>query len=445
MIEFPPRAVHCPFCSLLCELGDVAEPKGGWNVLTCAKRLAGQSQAAELRRARELQATGERTLSSVSDFVSARSWLQSAERVLVTGRIHSVEVSRRVVEIARSLRGTVDRWDSDVAFDTFTAIQTHGAYMTSLAEARDRSDLLLVIGDDSLLESAPGLPESLSKLRINESQGINDSQGNEGSQVVEELHSGERVRSASVLLLGAWGEKGIARWEQAGFSVTAISTQLDTLPRMLSLAMREGELRGATSEVSRLLLEATYTTVVWSPKDLLVSHRDLWIGEMMRWILKRNETDRIGALVWNDFGSTFHQVCTWTTGYPGRVSFGTDVANYRPGEYSARRWLERNCRSGSLVLWVDETGGDLPVELERSGVRTIAVGSSGLVACHQGVDSSSEWLRWIPAGVVGVEYAGSMFRGDQTVLARVQPEVAGLVAGGAGVSLTDCLERLVAR
>jgi len=38
-----------------------------------------------------------------------------------------------------------------------------------------------------------------------------------------------------------------------------------------------------------------------------------------------------------------------------------------------------------------------------------------------------------------------MFRGDQTVLARVQPETAGLVAGGAGVSLTDCLERLVAR
>ncbi len=445
MNEFPLRAEHCPFCSLLCELGDVAEPKGGWNVLTCAKRLAGQSQAAELRRARELHATGERALSSVSDLVSARSWLQSADRVLVTGRIHSVEVSRRVVEIARSLRGTVDRWDSDVAFDTFTAIQTHGAYMTSLAEARDRSDLLLVIGDDSLLESAPGLPESLSKSRINESQGVNDSQGNEGSQVIEELHSGERVRSASVLLLGAWGDSGIARWEQAGFSVTAISTQLDKLPRMLSLAMREGELQGATSEVSRLLLEATYTTVVWSPKDLLVSHRDLWIGEMMRWILKRNETDRIGALVWNDFGSTFHQVCTWTTGCPGRVSFGTDVANYRPGEYSARRWLERNCRSGSLVLWVDETGGDLPVELERSGVRTVAVGSSGLVACHQGMESSSEWLRWIPAGVVGVEYAGSMFRGDQTVLARVQPETAGLVAGGLGVSLTDSLERLVAR
>lgn len=437
MIEFPPRAEHCPFCSLLCELGDVARPQGDWNVLSCAKRLAGQRQAAELRRASEQHATGERSPTSVGDFVTARDWLQSAERVLVTGRIHSVEVSRRVVEIARSLRGTLDRWDSDVSFDTFKAIQTHGAYMTSLAEARDRSDLLLVIGDDSLLESAPGLPESLSR------SGIEDSQG------------GEQARSASVLLLGAWGETGIARWEQAGFRVTAIASQLDKLPRMLSLAVREGERQGATSEVSRLLLEAKYTTVVWSPKDLTVSHRDLWISEMMRWILKRNETDRIGALVWNDFGATFHQVCTWTTGYPGRVCFNTEVANYRPSEYSAKRWLERNRRSGSLVLWVDETLGDLPVELARSGVRTIAVGSSGLVAQRHGLESSgqelggessSKWLRWIPAGVVGVDYVGSMFRGDQTVLARVHPESKETVSGvGHRESLVDCLGRLVAR
>ena len=127
MIEFPPRAEHCPFCSLLCELGDVARPQGDWSVLSCAKRLAGQRQAAELRSVSEQHATGERSPTSVGDFVTARDWLQSAERVLVTGRIHSVEVSRRVVEIARSLRGTLDRWDSDVSFDTFKAIQTHGA------------------------------------------------------------------------------------------------------------------------------------------------------------------------------------------------------------------------------------------------------------------------------------------------------------------------------
>ena len=197
-----------------------------------------------------------------------------------------------------------------------------------------------------------------------------------------------------VLLLGSWSQRGIEQWQSAGFEVLAVEVELALLPRMLSIATRQIEAAsrsgngkpslsknggepqndGVTSQVGRWLEESQYLSVVWNLRCTAVPYRDLWVGEMMQWILRRNEERRAVALGWNDQGGVLQQVCTWLTGFPGRVAFDTDLANYDPREHTVCKWLKRYRGSNGVIVWVDETAEDLPEEIVRSGFRTIAIG-----------------------------------------------------------------------
>lgn len=435
--EHAERLKLCPHCALLCEVGERVH----WNAERCPKRLVALDRM-ELLGRRQQSVLEEWSSDAVhtdlvpapkvgvQEIARARAWLRGADRVLVTGRVRSVEVARRMVEAARMWKGTLDEWNSDTTFEAVQAVQSHGAYTASLGEIRDHSDLMLVVGSDAMLDATPGLPWALKRS----GQGIQGGQ----SRPVE---NGTRV-----LLLGSWSPRGIEQWQNAGFEVLAIAVELAVLPRMLSIATREidaaarsanakqslskngGEPHhdGVTSQVGRWLGESQYLSVIWNLRCTDVRYRDLWMGEMMQWILRRNEERRAVALGWNDQGGVMQQVCTWLTGFPGRVSFDTDLANYGPREHTVSQWLKRYRGSNGVIVWVDETAEDLPEEIIRSGCRTIAIGSAG----WEGIGSKptqtgggrSELMCWLPSLLPGVDVAAEMFRGDQTILARLEAE-----------------------
>jgi hypothetical protein len=87
--------------------------------------------------------------------------VRRANSVLVTGRIYTVESARSAIDFARRFDALIDPWDSDGAFDAIASMQRVGGYSVSLGEARDRSDLWIVIGDDRVLEQTPRLPEAM--------------------------------------------------------------------------------------------------------------------------------------------------------------------------------------------------------------------------------------------------------------------------------------------
>ena len=443
--EHAERPTLCPHCALLCEVGESVH----WNSEHCPKRLVALDRMELLgrRQQRLLEEWSSNVGLTDSTFAlkvgsqeiaRAKEWLRGADRVLVTGRVRSVEVARRVVEVTRLWKGTLDEWDSDASFEAVQAVQSHGAYTASLGEIRDHSDLLLIVGSDAMLDATPGLPWALKRP-------VQGMQGGESNPV----ENGTRV-----LLLGSWSQRGIEQWQSAGFEVLAMEVELALLPRMLSIATRQIEAAsrsgngktsllknggepqndGVTSQVGRWLEESQYLSVVWNLRCTAVPYRDLWVGEMMQWILRRNEERRAVALGWNDQGGVLQQVCTWLTGFPGRVAFDSDLANYDPREHAVCKWLKRYRGSNGVIVWVDETAEDLPEEIVRSGFRTIAIGSAAVE--HNGHKSmqvgegNAELVCWLPSLLPGVGDAAEMFRGDQTILARLQAESIRGRAGG---------------
>ena len=379
MNELHRRPEICSFCSLLCELP---------TEVPCPRRQASLSMVDQRLESAETLGSSIDTLIEAS-LAKAAEWIGNATELLVTGRFRSVETTRSAVAFAQRFNGVIDPWESDHAMGAIASLQRSGGYGVSLAEAADHSDLWIVLGDDRLLELSPLLPKA--------------------------IHRGETI---PLLLLGKWSDSSLQRWQEAGFDVLCMDVPLEDLPKCLSQATRLGNAY-CDSQLGRWILESDYTTVLLAPTSLDVAHVDLWMDLLSQWVLRRNQTHRIATLSWGPLESTFHQACTWLTGFPGRVGFDRNIPLYDPFAYRAKRWCQRRQDSARgagrpLVVWVDDSIEPEPGEFIRLDFPKIIIGSMP-------IDRPGATEVWLPSGIVGVTHPMKAFRADQTVLAKIEP------------------------
>lgn len=379
-----PISRFCTFCSLLCELRSSDQDFGA---TFCSRRNRELDALRSWSESRD-------TLASLAAYEGvledAKKCLADSRDLLVTGRMRSVETSRGALRIAQRYHAIIDSWDSDAAFERIGAFQRVGSTTISLAEARDISEMLLVIGSDALIEDYPRLPAELS-----------------------------RGNSTPVLLLGTWSREGCKPWLDAGFQVLAIETPIEDLPRSLSEASKFESIAGWDSQTSRWLHASGYVTAVWSMKHLNVQHGDLWYESMMGWIAHRNEAHRTGGLCLSDLEGTFHQVCTWWTGFPGRIRCTEDGDRYDPTRFSSQRWLDEHRADSSasssltrdlstVILWIDDSFDDPPTAVFESGHPCIAISPRS--------PGSYPRTLWLPCQMAGLGSEAEFFRGDHAVL-----------------------------
>jgi len=397
MDESNPKPKLCSFCSLVCEIPDLddrAEGSEPWCIKRSGQRKLVPLRLASMASAHRSAVTSDAVVTSdaqesylESSLRIASQQLRRASSILVTGRIHCVESARGSIELARRFDAAIDPWDSDPASDAISAMQRGGGYSVSLGEARDRAELWVVVGQDSLLEQTPRLASA--------------------------MHRGESV---PLLLMGRWSDASIQIFRDAGFDVICIECELEDLPKRLGQWARVGQTH-SESQVGQWLLEAQYTVLLYAPSALDVESRDLWIEALDRWVLQRNETTRAVTLSWGTLQSSFHQTCTWLTGFPGRIQFRQGIPQYDPHGYRAKDWVDRQtanpqAKSRSLLVWVDDSLEELPGELLELDLPKLIIGPNP-------GSSNQQADRWLPAGIVGVTHTVNMFRGDQTVLANV--------------------------
>jgi hypothetical protein len=225
-----------------------------------------------------------------------------------------------------------------------------------------------------------------------------------------------RGDSVPLLLLGSWSDASIQTWRAAGFEAWSIEIDLAELPKYLSQATRSGS-DECKSQIGKWLLESKYTTLLYSPTALDVEYRDLWIDLISRWVLRRNQTHRVASLSWGSLQSSFHQTCTWLTGFPGRVRFENNSPSYDPSRHRAQDWCNRQqsstrVASRSVLIWVDDSIEDLPPELLELDIPKVIIGPSPVL-------DRVALSTWLPSGMLGVTHRGNVFRGDQTVLAKL--------------------------
>jgi formylmethanofuran dehydrogenase subunit B len=386
----------CPFCSLLCDADDLKE-------VCCGRRDSSLVEVGKIRvwhgspnRDSDLtlltkpeSCFGEPCYTeSISKAVIS---LNSATRVLVTGRIASVQTARAAVAFAAKYNATIDCAEGGHTFKNVLAIQRSGFNSVSLAEARDLSDMLIVIGDDQLLTRTPRMPLALAN-------GKGDKR--------------------TVLLLGDFNESSMSIWRDAGFDVWFVPCDMNAIPTALAQWSRWSESHcetlSATGPLFERLAQAKYTTVVWSAENLQFENADLWVERLLQWIATRNEIARCAALPWSSLDGTFQQVCTWLTGFPGRIAFRDGTPEYDPFRFAYMEWIAKRPASEkvkSVVVVIDETASATPF----------------LDACDLQADMEilavTAHSSTFPTAIAGVEVAADMFRADQTLLARVEPSV----------------------
>ena len=372
----------CPFCSLLCDADNLKE-------IQCDRRTASLVQFESFRSIKA-------QLPRLGKQVEATESLRAAKRILVTGRIASVATARAAVAFAAKYNATIDCAESGHVFKNVLAIQRSGLISVSLAESRDHSDFFIVVGDDSMLAACPRMPAAL---------------------------SGGKPSPQTVLLLGDFSIAAVELWKSAGFDTWSVPCDVKTVPSSLAQWSRCSDQstsdRSSESHPTKRLLErmaqAMYTTVVWSAENLRMDQADLWVERLLQWIAGRNETTRCAALPWSSMDGTFQQVCTWLTGFPGRVAFRDGVPQYDPNGHSYEHWIARTpvgIGLESIVVLIDETAS-LTTFLNSESLQ-----ASGLCQVIELTGNSKRF----PTAVAGVEVMADVFRADQTLLARIRPD-----------------------
>jgi len=399
----------CPFCSLLCDADDL-------NEVCCSRRDSSLVEVTNIRLVshgstqrkirsdseyREGEATADPKPSSAGASLSHPNHrqvdlplqlaLRAATRILVTGRIASVQTARAAIAFAAKYNATIDCAELGHAFKNIQAIQRSGLNSVSLAEARDHSDVFIIIGNDQLLTKTPRMPQA---------------------------RANEKETKRTVLLLGDFNNSSIASWKGAGFDVWFVPCEMSVIPTALAQwsswsESNSNDISGA-GHLFECLAQAKYTTILWSAENLQLKNADLWVERLLQWIAARNQITRCAALPWSSLDGTFQQVCTWLTGFPGRIAFRDGVPEYDPYCFSYQDWLAKKPGSSkvkSVMVVIDETASATPF-FDVSNLPT----NTEVLELTAKSDA-------FPTAIAGVEVAAELFRADQTLLARVEPSV----------------------
>jgi formylmethanofuran dehydrogenase subunit B len=309
---------------------------------------------------------------------------------------------RGLLALADRCGAVVDNMNFTRARNNFLALQDSGWMNTTLAEVKNRCDLLVVVGAD--LEML--LPRFFERYIWNaESMFI------------------EKTEQREVVYLGT-APSGSASVSPNGKAAQVLPCATEDLPEVVAVLralvkgrpIRTEMVAGIKVADLQALADkfktAKYSVVTWAAGTLTYRHAELTVqtvSEMIKDI--NNQGTRCAGLplAGKEGDLTANQVCGWTTGYPARTRFSRGYPEYDPfmndtnvlvaeGEADALVWVQAfNSKSVPPVT-------ELP---------TIVVGRSGMVF-------AKEPDVFIPVGTPGIDHVGHAYRTDNVVAIRLK-------------------------
>ncbi len=380
----------CPFCSLLCEdlhlaAGESpAHPPPGF----CA-RADGQFRAAFRPPAQPRVRGRETTLGEA--LAEAARLLRASRHPLFTGLAVDAETMRVLLPLAERLGATVDHWHGETASIDRLARQREGIVVTTLAEARNRADLLLLIGTlgsdpaprlwQRVLRPATGpFEERRQRRRI-----LHLGEAAELPEGVEGIPcpSGELHRFAALLRARIEGHRTAGR---AGAGLDA----------------------GAIERLAGMLRSADYAVLIWAAGELPPATAELLVGSLAGILRALNRQTRAAGLPLSgpEHAGTADRVALWQTGVPLPVCFADGAPESEPRRLSARRLLAEG--RSDLLLWVAPLSTSPPP----------AAPMPRILLHHPAIRPQAEVT--IPIGLPGIDHPGTLFRLDGVVALPVR-------------------------
>jgi formylmethanofuran dehydrogenase subunit B len=332
----------------------------------------------------------------------AATLLKNTNQPVIGGCATDVNGMRALLGLADRSGAVVDNMNFTGARNNFLALQDSGWMNTTLAEVKNRCDLLLVVGID--LESFS--PRFFERYLWNEESMFLDDTG-----------------KREVIYLGK-APSGVASTSPAGKKAQVFECCNENLPDVVAVlrALVKGnpirvdsvggiavaDLQGIAAK----LLAASYSVVTWAAGALAYSQAELTvqtISEMVKDINNRNTRSSGFPLGGKEGDQTANQVCGWTTGYPARTRFSSGFPEYDPYLNDANVLLANG--EADALLWVQAFNAKAVPPV--TALPTIVVGRSGMIF-------DKEPDVFIPVGTPGIDHVGHAYRLDNVVAIRLK-------------------------
>jgi len=309
---------------------------------------------------------------------------------------------RALLALADRSGAVVDSAAFNNARRNLLALQDSGWMNTTLAEVKNRCDVLLIVGTD-LEGFAPRFFERY--LWNEEAMFLSD------------------TGSREVIYLGK-APSGNASTSPSGRKATVLPCADADLPEVTAVlsALLKGRPLQAQSvagisiadlqSIVDKLKAAQYGVVLWGAAALAFDQAELTVQTLCSIVKDINlQGSRCSGfpLGGKEGDQTANQVCGWTTGYPARVSFARGYPEYDPYLYETQSLL--NNGEADALLWVQTfNSGAVPPQTK---LPIIAVGRSGMIF-------EKEPDVFIPVGTPGIDHPGHAYRLDNVVAIRLK-------------------------
>ncbi len=332
----------------------------------------------------------------------AAELLRGTRQPVIGGCATDVNGMRALLALADKSGAVVDNINFPAARRNLLALQDSGWMNTTLAELKNRCDLLVIIGTD--LEGFA--PRFFERYLWN----------------AESMHLADTA-SREVIYLGK-APSGNASTSPSGKKAHVLACADADLPNavaVLSALVRKQPVQVqsvagiAVAELQAIadkLRSAQYGVILWGAAALAYDHAELTVQAICNIVRDINmQGTRCSGfpLGGKEGDQTANQVCGWTTGYPARVNFARGYPEYDPFLYDSQAMLANG--EADALVWVHAFNAN--TKPPKTDLPTIVVGRSGM-------NFDREPDVFIPVGTPGIDHPGHAYRLDNVVAIRLK-------------------------
>lgn len=332
----------------------------------------------------------------------AAKLLKQANQPVIGGCATDVNGMRALLALADRNGAVVDNMNFSATKRNMLTMQDSGWLNTTLAEIKNRCDLLLIIGCD---------PEAFAP-RFFERHLWVDSMFLENSSDRDIIYLGkEPSGNAST----SPNHKKAQTFPCQDADLPDVVAALRALMKGASIAVNQvgGISLEQLNAIAEQLKNASYGVVTWSAGELDFPQAELTVQMICELVKEVNELGTRCAgfpLGGKEGDQTANQVCGWQTGYPARMRFSSGFPEYDPYLYDINQMFANG--EVDVFLWV-QAFNTTAVPPHGGKIPTVVVGRSGMVF-------EEEPEVYFPVGTPGIDHTGHAYRLDNVVAIRLK-------------------------
>ena len=385
--------VTCPHCGLLCD--DLSIDVDGSKITPINKLdqhclKAYKDASFEDSKFFSPKINGENT--SLDNAVNqATKLLQNSRHTLVSGLIADVQSCREAIALTDKLHGVIDHANGSGMLANMSVMQRYGQVKTTLAEARNRADNIIIFGAEIL----DRFPRFLERILLPE-------------VTLKNNHTVDKT----ITIIDTESAKTHTEFSQKNIQHLKLNTQsLDSIiqnfQRVVYANLEPSDQHDSDTQalinVYQSILNSHYTTLVWNSSlfDKRSAEQSVQALTMMsKEIMKTHRC--VGLTLGGSKGEiSASHVATWQTGVPLPISFSTGTPIHDPMLYNGHRMIDN--KEVDCIVWIATySPEDTP---PKTDIPTIVIGHPKM-----NMDNNSDVF--IPVGIPGIDTRGLACRTD---------------------------------